>query len=257
MSRLQTRVASSLGAMLAVVLMQNTVAFASCVTNQVPTPSNGDDELVALDGVSAADLWAVGDLRQPPYYFFHTLAEHWDGSAWSTVPMPNFDPRDYNNELRGVAARSSTDVTAVGRLVPHSGRLVEQPLALHWNGRRWADLGTPAGPGEFDAVAAIKRGIGAWAVGATAEVGATAPQPMIERLRDGSWSLVSSPTYPNGGALTGVASSAPRSAWAVGQGYDAQSNYFPAAIHWNGTSWTSIPGLLVGADAAFIAVSEL
>jgi hypothetical protein len=63
---------------------------------RVPSPSpSGNNQQNTLSGVAAlshADVWAVGQtstLGAP-----QTLAEHWDGRAWTVVSTPNPDPTD-------------------------------------------------------------------------------------------------------------------------------------------------------------------
>jgi len=58
--------------------------------------------LNAVAIVSPTDVWAVGEATGS-----QSLAEHWDGMAWSIVPRPNLQT---HTDMKGVAARASTDV---------------------------------------------------------------------------------------------------------------------------------------------------
>jgi hypothetical protein len=80
----------------------------------VPSPNPGaySNSLNGVAAVSSTDVWAVG--YSYDYYGggSDSLIEHWDGTAWTTVPSPN--PGTALNYLNGVAAVSSNDVWAVG-----------------------------------------------------------------------------------------------------------------------------------------------
>jgi S-layer homology domain len=90
----------------------------------VPSSSNF---LFSVAGASSNDIYAVGDYEQT-YNQDRTLVEHWDGSAWTTVTSEN--PSSENNDLRGVAAISSSDVWAVGVV---AGNTADRTLAEHLN----------------------------------------------------------------------------------------------------------------------------
>src|SRR3954447_19878292 len=63
--------------------------------------------LLAVDAVSASDVWAVG------WHDQHTVIVHWDGMEWTQVPSPN--PGGLKpSMLSGVAGVSSSDAWAVG-----------------------------------------------------------------------------------------------------------------------------------------------
>src|ERR1700694_5240533 len=95
----------------------------------------GNNPLSGVTCVSASDCWAVGGS------FFsggtvQSLAQHWNGSAWSIVTTPNTSPSQ-TNDLIGVACASSSDCWAVG--IADSGiGSSEETLAEHWNGSAWS-----------------------------------------------------------------------------------------------------------------------
>ena len=89
----------------------------------------------ALFGAAAAGLFALTGIT--------TLIEHWNGSAWSIVPSPT--PGAFPT-LTAVAARSASDVYAVGFNEPSTGGGVQQGSILRWNGSTWsADADPTAG----------------------------------------------------------------------------------------------------------------
>src|SRR5260221_11562251 len=91
----------------------------------VPSPAGG--QLNGVARVSANDVWAVGQTLAPG-----TLAEHWDGTAWSVVPTPN---PAANDRLSAVAAVSASDVWAVG-----AASFSNPPVTGRWNGRSWTSV---------------------------------------------------------------------------------------------------------------------
>src|SRR3954453_16971703 len=107
-----------------------------------------------------------------------TLAEHWDGSAWSVVPSPN--PSSGNNTLNSVAAISANDAWAVGS---SSGG----PIALHWDGSTWSSAAVPSA-GSLTGVSAVASN-DVWAVG-------NAPQNLLLTVHwnGASWAVVPCPS---------------------------------------------------------------
>ena len=90
--------------------------------------------------IAANDAWAVGSSG----YNAQTLAEHWDGTAWSVVPSPNAGTG--NNRLLDVDVVSANDVWAVGAYNPVPGT-GQKPLTLHWDGTQWSVVGNPGTSG--------------------------------------------------------------------------------------------------------------
>src|SRR5205085_9724550 len=68
----------------------------------------GNVRLLAVEAVSSDDVWAAGQTAE---HGMRPFVEHWDGNAWSRVPVPTGDTWQGFN---GLAARSSDDVWAVG-----------------------------------------------------------------------------------------------------------------------------------------------
>jgi hypothetical protein len=103
----------------------------------VPAPGPGiDSELRAVTSAGGNDAWAVGlyDVESPTGTLTFTLAEHWNGTHWVTVPSPMPTGDDV---FEGVAAVSANDIWAVGA----QGR--RPPLVARWNGHAWAQVTAP------------------------------------------------------------------------------------------------------------------
>jgi len=100
-----------------------------------PNPRTGagtTDELTAIAGTSASDLWAVGFFGTD--IFNALLFEHWNGTAWSLIKVPNAGTE--GSQLRAITAVSGTDVWAAGETLADDGSLLS--LTEHFNGTSWA-----------------------------------------------------------------------------------------------------------------------
>jgi hypothetical protein len=138
--------------------------------------------------------------------------------------------------LSGVAVVSRTNVWAVGgRVRP------ETPLAMHWDGARWADVRIPAveaslnGLQDVDAVSA--RDV--WAVGSSWAATDDGPRVLVMHWNGSRWSVIKTPKIS--GLLRKVSAVSGRDVWAVGESYtegypDGEAR--PLTMHWDGTRWT-------------------
>jgi hypothetical protein len=133
----------------------------------LPQPAVSSPSSPVLHGVTAVasdDVWAVGENEEVPGVGITTLIEHWNGSAWSIVssPTPGAFPI-----LSAVAARSSTDVYAVGSNEPSANGGVQQGLILRWDGGTWsADTDPTAGTfSPLYGAATFPGASSEWAVG--------------------------------------------------------------------------------------------
>jgi hypothetical protein len=97
---------------------------------QVPQPVTGfDSSLNSVAGLSATDVWAVGEQN-----LNQTVIEHWNGQAWSVVPSPSVTAGGVQDFLGSVSEIGSSDVWAVG-FTGSPG--TSQTLAEHWDGTSW------------------------------------------------------------------------------------------------------------------------
>ncbi len=188
-----------------------------------PNPYMTQD-LYSVAAVSTSDIWAVGQGFSYSPYGYTTLAEHWNGSAWSEVSSPGYVA------LRGVTAVASNNVWAVG------GSQI-----LHWNGTSWSIVTSPQPPNgdgyELRAVAAVSAS-NIWAVGYE-EIAAGEGyvyDPLIEHWDGSSWQLAPG-ADPNAGTtfLSGVTAPSSTSVWAVGITLGQSF-----VERWNGTQWARV-----------------
>jgi len=220
----------------------------------VPTANPGRfDELTAVAAVSSCQAWAVGN------YSGGTLAENWDGTAWTQQPSPS--PGSAGNGLFGVAATSATDAWAVGDYTTTADPTQSQNLIEHWNGTEWKQVPSP-NPSANSSLSAVAdtSPTNAWAVG-TYVTGAVT-YTLIEHWNGTAWKQVASPSPggTNGSTLSSVDATSPTSAWAVGNYFSSGSVGKTLIEHWNGTAWKQVPvpepandGFLSGVDATSAA----
>jgi hypothetical protein len=252
------------------VLLKGKAVSLTCTGgwNQVPSPSVGnlDSNLDAVSAASATDAWAVGD-----YYaatnpnVFATMAEHWDGKAWTEYSLPEVGSNQ--NTLFGVSELPSGHTWAVGYYT--NANYVDQTLIEYWNGSTWSVATSPS-PG---AQRNILFGVSAtsdsdvWAVGAQMDAAGTW-HTLLEHFDGTTWSLATPADPGSGGNLFfGVKAESGTSVYAVGE---RSGSSFPdqALIeHWDGTTWSvlgspadateSLMGYAVtGSDSALTVVGN-
>jgi hypothetical protein len=124
-----------------------------------------DDKLILSDITMTVktDVWVSGFMQHASNIAEDcTYTAHWNGAGWSTIPTPS---PGTGSSLTAISARIPTNVWAVGdapELDPASGRIFDNPLALHWNGASWQQVRTVAN-GFLTDVDATGNAI--WAVG--------------------------------------------------------------------------------------------
>jgi hypothetical protein len=94
---------------------------------ETPNTNSTNDAFSDVSCLGSSDCWAVG-FGDVVAGVGQTLAEHWNGIAWSIVTTPNTSPSQ-SNELNGVICNSSSDCWAVGFGDVVAG--VPQTLAEH------------------------------------------------------------------------------------------------------------------------------
>jgi hypothetical protein len=201
-----------------------------------PTIGNFDNNLAAVSAASSTDAWAVGSYYAPSNTnVLVSMAEHFDGTSWTEVPLPNVGPNE--NTLLGVSELTSGHAWAVGYYV--NAEYQQRTLVQHYDGATWSVVPSPS-PGTQNilyGVAAISDS-DVWAVGTQKDTHGVW-RTLTEHYDGTAWSLVSAVDAGNAGnnfyAVTAVSST---SVYATGQQSGAG---FPSQVlteHWNGTSWS-------------------
>jgi hypothetical protein len=105
-----------------------------------------------MSALSPRDVWAVGDAHDRPAVL------HWDGRTWNAVPLPPGIAQQ-SGTLSGVAAASQGQAWAVGANgTEHETQKKRRPIALRWDGRRWAVIPLDGITTAFGKVAADGHG---------------------------------------------------------------------------------------------------
>src|ERR1700735_4902208 len=141
--------AALLAAGAAAVLLSSslTVAQAAPVRPRPAAAVAGD--LAAIPCASTSNCLAVGNRSSTAKQPLETLAEKWNGTAWSVVSSPN--PAGSNGSLlAGVACTSTKSCLAVGNYFDSSAQST-RPIAERWNGTTWSLVTVPAPAGSTDA----------------------------------------------------------------------------------------------------------
>ena len=231
--------------------------FDGNVWSVVPSPSRGAQQniLYGVAAISDSDVWAVG-AEQDSNSLWHTLTEHWDGSAWSVVNA--VDAGVNGNQLYAVKALASNNVYAVGQ---QSGTgFPSQALIEHWNGRSWSVVSSPT-----DAATPLPLGVTATAASLTL-VGEqeTDTVPYTTYVAAGAPSALSIQNTPNASAgendLFAVTTASDGSTWAVGWDINTNSgNHDPLILQGVNSVWSLIssPSLGAGADSGFAAITAI
>jgi len=181
----------------------------SQVTTPSPNPSGvGPGSLSAISARTSADVWVVGSFALTRH-IRASFSLHFDGTAWTLVPMPRARTR-----LWSVVAVGPDDAWAVGQL---DGGTATQPVTEHWDGTAWSIVPSPsfASGGYLRSVTA--RGTGeVWAAGLTFSTEAGVAHTMSLRWNGTAWSAVATP--PAGSATLWSVSARPGTSriWAVG-----------------------------------------
>ena len=156
-----------------------------------------------------------------------------------------------SNQLNGVVAVSANDVWAVG-----SGT-GDKTLIEHWDGVSWSVVASPNPTTYINrllSVAAVSAN-DIWAVGYYVPLSGGS-RTVIEHWNGTAWSIVYNPNLGVSEILRSVAVVSANDVWAVG-GYinNWGDPYNPLIEHWNGTSWSIIPGPNVSVNNPFYGVA--
>lgn len=125
----------------------------------VPAHAPARSALMSITPVSGKEIWAVGSSTTMSGAE-RTLAERWNGSAWSVVPTPNVSANDWLQSVIRVPGTGT--LWAVGSATNATGSI---GIAERWDGAAWRSM-PPAEPSHslnLDGVAATPAGV--WAVG--------------------------------------------------------------------------------------------
>ena len=169
-----------------------------------------------------------------------TLAEHWDGSAWTIVPTPALRNAGGRTALEGVASFAADDAIAAGLVEDGAGTF--HPLVEGWNGSAWSILTTPGPHDGFYFAVSGSSARDVWAVGGILPKNLDVERPLTLHFDGKTWQSVPAPMPPGTkyALFDGVVSLSPTDAWAVG-GSSKTGLYQNLIEHWNGKAWSIVP----------------
>ena len=186
-----------------------TVHWNGSAWSAVPSPNVGNrwNDLAAVSGVSAGDVWAVGSWRNISG-LYQNLAIHWNGTQWTIVPTPNLAGAE--NQLAAVVAIAGNDAWALGS---SNDGITARSVYLHWNGAAWSSVPGPGGGAALaggDALVALAPN-DVWAIGST-----------LSHWDGSVWTLAPNPDVPGalGIALKAGAKVGACDIWAAGSSFD-------------------------------------
>jgi hypothetical protein len=207
----------------------------------VPSPSPGARQniLYGIAAISDTDVWAVGGY-QDASSVWHTLAEHYDGSAWS-VSKTTLDAGAAGNQFYAVTAVSTNSVYATGN---QSGSgFPTQVLTEHYDGHTWSVLGTPSDTTATPVALGITGTDTLLNVVGDVENSVNPYTTLVATGAPGSLSILTN--APNSGAgendLFGAATASDGSTWAAGWAVTPSSlTHFPLTLQGVNGQWSVV-----------------
>jgi hypothetical protein len=205
-------------------------------------PGSNGTQLMGVSCVASNDCWTVGQWSD--IAGGHSLAEHWDGTAWTVVTSP-VPPSSTGDGLNGVTCLTSINCWAIGNFVSTNSGQPTQTLTEQWNGSAWSIVGSAdtssTEANSLNAVTCVTA-TNCWAVGNYFPTSGTPFfATLVEHSTGSSWTIVSSPNPAgNGSSLNSVTCVTASNCWAVGSGQNP-GNYNDTLIEqYNGASWAIV-----------------
>jgi len=204
-----------------------------------PMPTGGrNNGLASVSCTSANACTAVGFTGDYGFDSTLTLAEVWNGTAWSIQPTPN--PASPNH-----ANLTSVSCTSPGACIAVGSAAGFEPLAERWDGTSWSLQKPPAPAG---ATGGILSGVSCTAGGRCTAVGnyrkSAGGRILLAESWDGTSWTIRQATVPAGASrsfLNGVSCLSASACTAVGNYQSGKLAHVPLAERWNGTSWSIQP----------------
>jgi hypothetical protein len=164
---------------------------------------------------------AVGYIDNRPHGI-RTIAEHWDGRAWSLTPTIDY-PQYPASRLYGVSCSSPSRCVAVG------GDLVER-----WDGTTWSLQPTPY-PHHVD-LTSVSCPSRTWCLAVGRHNTRENNRAYAQVWNGQDWLPLRPPSPTSSAEFEGVSCSATNRCAAVG--YATAKELEPLRERWNGTDWT-------------------
>ena len=213
----------------------------------------GQPSLAGVATIAADDAWAVGSTSAPDGEIVHThpLVEHWNGMAWSVVPLSLGTPA----ALDAVSASSPDNVWASGWWEPpglgrNQADAALRPLVAHWDGTAWHVMHVFE-PWESEAAHVVALAADdVWVSGSTLSTHA-----FVAHWDGSRWAHIRAPFGIHDPA-SGITATSADDVWAVGS-YGVKVNARTLAAHWDGHRWMIAPTPDRNSDSMLTAVAEI
>ncbi len=202
------------------------------------------DDLQGVSCISQSECTAVG------YYINGngvgnslgaTLAEAWNGSAWTIQPTPN--PKGLNlADLESVSCTSATACTAVGSFDRNG--VNDIALAEVWNGSEWTLQPTVNPKTATSLMSGVACPVQSECIAAGSSEAKFGPSvPLLEVRGDTSWKQVQVPVLDGTASsiLQSVSCGSTTACMAVGSFKVSPSTTATLSEDWNGTKWRIVP----------------
>ncbi len=203
-----------------------------------PSPSGSKSSVLHVPSCSAGNACiAVGQYTNSGGTKL-ALAESWNGTEWTAQTPPNLSGAA-ESLLKGVSCTSTKACTAVGRYKNSEGALLT--LAERWNGKEWTIQSTPNPSGAHEnELLGVSCGsaTGCTAVGTYENTGTKLGKSLAESWNGTEWTLLLTPSPPEGegSILDGVSCPLSSACTAVGW-YKGKRGTLTLAEHWTGSEW--------------------
>lgn len=158
-----------------------------------------------------------------------TLAEHWDGRAWTV--QPTVSP-PHGGVLAAVTCLSAADCVAVGSAAKSSKDATTLPLAEHWNGHTWS-LQPTARPAKTGGLRSLSCTSPTFCM-AQGSFDNPTSGTLMERWNGHAWALLANPKA----VMAGVSCVSAR--WCLAAGTDTAVDFGVWYELWNGSAWSGL-----------------
>jgi hypothetical protein len=176
-----------------------------------------------------------------------TLAEQWNGSAWSLVATPVPAPAA-PQVLEGISCSGVAFCVAVG-FAQSQVKGAGQPLIEQWNGSSWSLMASAAAGGQLLGISSVGS---SFCMADGYVKGSSAVQDLSEQWNGSTWSAVAVPTPVTavGGGLAGLSCVGPSLCVASGVNLTTMdsSSGTTQILMWNGESWAPETSPSIGAS---------
>lgn len=171
-------------------------------------PAPPGTQATGIQHVSAAsptDVWLLG--TDTGGTTDGTFAAHWDGTAWSAIPVPRPASTNQSWSLTDLLALGPADVWAVGGVYDNQQVVTVAEVTLHWNGVSWQEVATPPLPNSayspnLSHIGGVPGNL--WTVGAYWDTSANTSRVTVLRGDGTKWSADTEPTVANASGPVGV-----------------------------------------------------